>query len=51
MAEFARKQDIKRCTITPLSDEDRSPFLIIEVGASPDSESDKCILIYGHMDK
>ena len=51
MAEFARKQEIHRCTITPLSDEERSPFLIIEVGASPDSVSEKCILIYGHMDK
>jgi hypothetical protein len=51
MAEFARKQDIQRCTITPLNDEERSPFLIIEVAASLDSESDKSILIYGHMDK
>ena len=51
MAEFARKQEIQRCTVTPLNDEERSPFLVIEVGGSPESKSDKSILIYGHMDK
>ncbi len=37
--------------MTTLNDENRSPFLIIEIASSPDYQGDKSILIYGHMDK
>ncbi len=51
MAEFARKQDIKGCTVYPLRDGERTPFLIIVIEASAGSTSDQSVLMYGHMDK
>jgi hypothetical protein len=37
-------------TITPLKDEGRSPFLIVDVAAT-NHENKNVVLLYGHMDK
>ena len=51
MAEFARSQKLDRCKVTALSDAGISPFLIIEVDATPGCQSKDQVLIYGHLDK
>lgn len=50
LVDFAKSQDLKGCTIIPLKDEGKSPFLIIDVAAS-DPSNKNCVLLYGHMDK
>ena len=51
MAEFARNQELEGCTVTPLSDGEKTPFLIVEITKSEDYKGSNCVLMYGHMDK
>ncbi len=50
MKTFAENQKLKGCTIIPLKDEGRSPFLIVNVEPT-DPSNKNCVLLYGHMDK
>mmetsp|Transcript_3073 Transcript_3073/g.2051 ORF Transcript_3073/g.2051 Transcript_3073/m.2051 type:complete len:98 (-) Transcript_3073:1040-1333(-) len=50
LVDFANSQDIKGMKITPLMDEGRSPFLIVDIAASS-PENQYSVLMYGHMDK
>ena len=50
MKGFAENQKLKGCNITPLKDEGRSPFLIVNVEPT-DPANKNCVLLYGHMDK
>lgn len=51
LADFAKNQDLKGCTITVLKDTDRSPFLIVDVAATSSTDNSYTVLLYGHMDK
>jgi acetylornithine deacetylase/succinyl-diaminopimelate desuccinylase-like protein len=51
MASFVEKQNLDRCKISALKDEGRTPFLIIEIEATPASKSKNSVLFYVHMDK
>ena len=50
LVNFVKGQDLKGATITPLKDEGRSPFLIVDV-APTDPANTNAVLLYGHMDK
>ena len=52
--QFAEAQNVKGMKMTPLKDEGRSPFLIVDGEASAGSGENKpdyTVLCYGHMDK
>ena len=51
MAEFAKNQQLAGCTITPLRDEGKTPFLAVEIKASEGYTGKANVLMYGHMDK
>jgi acetylornithine deacetylase/succinyl-diaminopimelate desuccinylase-like protein len=51
MVRFAELQNLKGIKIHPLRDEGRTPFLAVEIAASPDCKSTKSVLMYGHLDK
>jgi acetylornithine deacetylase/succinyl-diaminopimelate desuccinylase-like protein len=51
MAAFASSKELKGCSIHPLRDGDRTPFLIIVIEASEGNTTTNSVLMYGHMDK
>jgi hypothetical protein len=51
---FANAQNVKGMKITPLKDEGRTPFLIVDIEASAgggEKRPDYSVLCYGHLDK
>ena len=55
LVSFAKSRDVKGMKITPIEDEGRSPFLIVDVEASAGQSGkpapDYSVLMYGHLDK
>jgi acetylornithine deacetylase/succinyl-diaminopimelate desuccinylase-like protein len=51
MTNFAKEQKLNGCSIHPLKDKDRTPFLVIIIDASEGNSSENSVLMYGHMDK